>query len=244
MNWMPGRRQSTALHVHFLGLTAVDAAIQLQEELVNEIASRTDTYGVILLCEHPFGFSVGREGTGEDLRIDRDEFALRGVAVRWQSRGGRTWVNHPGQLVAYAILPLTRLSLSAPRWCDVLTDAAIATAAELAVPVEACSNPVGAGGRCGQFAFVGTAIRQGVSLFGGCLNVAIPRPTLFLADWGPGVRPTTLATERMRPTAMSAVRECWIRHLAAEAGYDRYHVWTGHPRLRRTHQPGYVFAPT
>lgn len=244
VDWTPGRRKSSALHVHLLGLAEQRSVFQLQDELALEIAERTDTYGELLICEHPFGISVGREAHAEDLRIDRDEFDRRGIAVNWSPRGGRAWMHHPGQLAAYFIAPITRLELTAEEWCAKLAAASSDTAHELGAVIEESPTVPGACGRCGQFAFVGAAIRNGVSLFGACLNVAVPRDVLQMANWGPGVRPSTISAERMRPTAMSAVREGWVRQLAAHTGYDRVHLSTGHPRLKRTEQPGYVFAET
>jgi lipoyl(octanoyl) transferase len=244
IDWTPGRRQSAALHVHLLGLSEQRSVVRLQDELAREIAERSDTFGTLLICEHPFGVSVGREAVAEDLRVDRDDFDRRGIAVNWQSRGGRVWIHHPGQLVAYFVAPITRLKLTAEKWCGCLAAASGDAAKELGVLVEDTTAIPGATGRCGQFAFVGAAIRDGVSLFGGCLNVSVPRDVLQMANWGPDVRPSTISAERMRPTAMSAVREGWVRQLAAHTGYDRFHLWTGHPRLKRTEQPGYVFAET
>ncbi|HET6422968.1 MAG TPA: hypothetical protein VFG20_04750 [Planctomycetaceae bacterium] len=244
MDWTPGRRKSAALHVHLLGLAEQRSVVHLQDELAQEIAERDDTYGTLLICEHPFGISVGREAHAEDLRVDRDDFDRRGISVNWTPRGGRVWVHHPGQLACYFLAPITRLGITAEDWCRRLAAAAADTAHELGVAIEEPSAIPGASARCGQFAFVGAAIRNGVSLFGSCLNVSVPRDVLQMANWGPGVRPSTISAERMRPTAMAAVREGWVRQLAAHTGYDRMHLTTGHLRLKRTEQPGYVFAET
>ncbi len=244
VDWTPGRRKSAALHVHLLGLAEQSSVVRLQDELVREIAGRPDTFGTLLLCEHPFGLSVGREAAAEDIRVDRDDFDRRGIAVNWYPRGGRAWVHHPGQLVAYFLAPITRLGFTGEEWCTRLAASASETAQELGVLIEPVVPLPSVGGRTGQFAFIGAAIRDGISLFGGCMNVSVPRDMLQMANWGPNVRPSTISAERMRPTAMASVREGWIRHLAAQAGYERFHLWTGHPRLKRTEQPGYVFAET
>lgn len=244
IDWTPGRRKSAALHVHLLGLSEQRSVIQLQDDLAQEIAERDDTFGTLLICEHPFGISVGREAHAEDLQVDRDDFDRRGIAVNWSPRGGSVWMHHPGQLVAYFLAPITRLKLTAEQWCQRLTAASQETARELGVILEDPAPLCGASGRCGQFAFTGATVRNGISLYGGCLNVSVPRDVLLMANWGPGVRPSTISTERMRPTAMPSVREGWVRQLAAHTGYDRFHLSTGHPRLKRTEQPGYVFAET
>lgn len=232
-DWNPGRRTSAALQVHLLGLTDLNAALMLQERIAAEIADRTDTYGVLLLCEHPNGVTIGREGSAEDLLVDRGELTSRNIVVRWEHRGGGAWAHHPGQLLAYLILPVGRLGWTAPTYCERLSQAFAAVGSEQRVLPTASLRP-GLSGRCGQMGFVGAAVSDGVSRFGGCLNVAVPRAPLRMVNWGPGVRPTSLAAERMRPAGMASLRECWMRHLAAACDYEHLQLWTGHPWLQRT----------
>lgn len=232
-DWTPGRRTSAALQVHLLGMTDLDAALALQDRVAAEIADRTDAYGVLLLCEHPNGVTIGREGSAADLLVDRTELTARGVPVRWVHRGGGAWAHHPGQLVAYLLLPIDRLGWTAPDYVGRLDRAMSAIGIEHRVLSASATRP-GLAGRCGQMGFVGAAVRDGVSRFGGCFNVAVPRTALQMIAWGDGVRPTSLAAERMRPTGMASLRECWIRQFAAACDYDQVHVWTGHPWLHKT----------
>ena len=46
-------------------------------------------------------------------------------------------------------------------------------------------------------------------------------------------RLTSVAADRQRVVAMSSIREGIVRHLARQFGVSDYHVFTGHPRLRR-----------
>lgn len=244
MDWTPGRRGSSALQVHLLGATDLDAALQLQDLLVTQIAARDDRFGVLLLCEHPNGVTIGREGSATDLLVERIDLESRGIPVRWLRRGGATWGHHPGQIVAYLMLPLDRLSRTAPEHSQALTSALIGVGREQRVLVDDAQTTPDLRGRCGELGFVGAAVTNGVTKFGGCLNVSVPRAALNIVSWGRSVRPSSLAAERMRPTTMASIRECWIRHLATQCGYDRYHVWTGHPLLRRTTRRMYVCSET
>jgi lipoate-protein ligase B len=240
-DWTPGRRTSAALAVHLLGMTELDSALALQDRIADEIAERPDTYGVLLLCEHPNGVTIGRDGSAGDLLVDRAELTAREIAVRWVHRGGGAWAHHPGQLVAYLMLPVSRLGWTAPEYSLRLTRALDAVGAEHRVLMAASPVP-GLTGRCGQLGFIGASVSDGVSKFGGCLNVAVPRPALQMIHWGNGVRPTSLAAERMRPTGMASLRECWIRHLATACDYDQIHIWTGHPLLQPTTRRMFVYA--
>lgn len=242
--WTPGRQESSALEVSLLGLTELSAALALQERITRDLLQREDRRGALLLCEHPFGVTFGRDGSAADLHIDRFELTSRGIPVEWLRRGGGTWVHHVGQIVAYLLIPYERCRLTAVQVRDRMTEALLDVALELGVSADAVSHLPGVQGRCGQFAFVGASVWNGVTQFGACLNVSVPRSALNLVRWGPDTRPSCLAAERMRPTALAAVRESWIRHLAERFGYEKVHVWTGHPWLRRTSRPGVVFAET
>jgi len=243
-DWMPGRRSSSALQVSLLGLTELSAALALQDRITAELTERQDKYGVLLLCEHPAGITFGRDGSAANLRADRHELLARGVPVEWLRRGGGAWAHHSGQLMAYFLVPYQRLGLNAIGLRDRIAASVVDVATEFGVHAEPSQSPPGVRGRCGQFGFVGAAVREGISQFGACLNVSVPRGALSLVDWGADLKPACIAAERMRPTAMSAVRESWLRHLAQRFGYDRYHMGTGHPWLRRTVQRGVAFAET
>lgn len=91
----------------------------------------------------------------------------------------------------------------------------------------------GVWGRGGQLAQLGVAIHSGVSSQGLFVNVSPRMDLLRLVRSGTG-RVTSLSAERRLPTAMPAVRESLIRRLAARLDFERYHLYTGHPLLRRT----------
>uniref|UniRef100_A0A7C4LLY8 BPL/LPL catalytic domain-containing protein n=1 Tax=Schlesneria paludicola TaxID=360056 RepID=A0A7C4LLY8_9PLAN len=236
---LPGWCHSSALEVSLLGLTELAAALTLQDRMAADLAERQDRRGVLLLCEHPLGISFGREGSAADLFADRYELTARGVPVEWLRRGSGAWAHHGGQLVAYLLVPYLRCGLSALAVRDRLVASLVDVAREFGVAGEPAERP-GVRGRCGQFGFVGVSVGNGITQFGACLNVSVPRGVLQLVRWGPDVRPSCLAAERMRPTAMAAVRESWVRHLAARFEYEQVHVWTGHPWLRRTVRRGVV----
>lgn len=239
-SWSLQHRESPALHVHLLGPTELDAAVTLQEKLSADIAQRSDRYGVLLMCEHPNGVTIGRDGSAADLQLDREELQARGIPVRWLRRGGGTWVHHPGQIVSYLIAPLDRLELTVCDYQHRLLQALNDLGHEQKLLVSEAAGTAGLSARCGTVGFVGAGVHDQVSQFGGCLNVSVPRAALNVVSWGREVRPSSIAAERMRPTTMASLRESWIRHLAKQCGYDRYHVWTGHPALRRTTRRMYV----
>ena len=234
---------SSSLDVFLLGAIELGAAMELQERLRMEVAARVDLHGSIMVCEHPPCITIGREGSFADVLVDREELISRRMDVRWLSRGGGTFVHLPGQLAVYVVVPLERLKLGLLSLRTALENSLIATAADLKVPAERATAAPGAVCRCGQFAFIGAAVRDSISHGGMHVNVSLPQEALDLVRWSDSeVRITSLSAQRTRPIAVSTVRESLIRNLATALGYDSYHLYTGHPLLHRSSRMVYVYA--
>jgi hypothetical protein len=74
------------------------------------------------------------------------------------------------------------------------------------------------------------------------LNVSPSMDFLRLVDAGAdGRRPATLSLERRRPVAMHAVRADLVQRLVSALEYERFHVYTGHPLLKRVRKT-YAYA--
>lgn len=222
-----------ALEVYLLGLVDFDAALYLQERLARDIAEQADGRGALLVCEHPPLITVGREGSRAEIRCDPEELASRQIEVRWINRGGRSVIHVPGQLVAYPILPLACRGWGLAAYREKLEQALLDMCREQRVC--AWPEPGAAGVFCrgGQLAHVGVAVRSWISSHGLFVNVNPQMDFLRLVrteNW----RSTSLTVQRGNTVSMSAVRESLIRLLAARLEYDRYHLYTGHPLLRRT----------
>jgi lipoate-protein ligase B len=222
-----------ALEVHLLGLVDFDSALALQEMLMREVAGYDDGRGALLVCEHPPLITVGREGSRTDLRCSQDNLSRRQISVRWLNRGGGTLVHVPGQLVIYVILPVARRGWGLAEFRERLEMALLDSCQEMRVRVWQQPEAAGVFCRSGQLAHVGVAVRSSVSSHGLFVNVNPQLDELGLVRPAFG-RTTSLAIERGQTVSMPAVRESLIRRLAAQLEYERYHLYTGHPLLRRT----------
>lgn len=228
-------RGEASLEVHLLGLVDFDACLSLQEKMLNEISQRDDAQGMLLVCEHPPIVTIGRAGSQTQLACEPAELVARRMEVRWLNRGGSCLVHVPGQLAIYPIIPLERRGLGLADYRDRLESAVIDTCRELLVPAWKHADEAGVWCRCGQLAHLGATVRSGISYHGIFLNVCPNLDLLRLVcPANPFDRVTSLAAQRVRPAALPAVRESLIRHMAARLDYERYHVYTGHPLLRRT----------
>ncbi|MBS0209806.1 MAG: hypothetical protein JSS27_12725 [Planctomycetes bacterium] len=234
--------RSAAMMVHLLGTLDFASSLALQQRLVYETAGRSDGLITLLICEHPRGISVGRQGSRTDIHFDADELQSLQLDVRWVNRGGGALLHAPGQLAIYPIVPLAW-----HRWTvgDYLTrlEAGLAGALRAAGFVtERRADQRGLWGRSGQLAAVGAAVRSGVTYHGAFVNVD---PNMQLvrrvgADRATGLAMSSLATERPRGVRPSLVRQHIITSLAAAFETPRHHLLTGHPLLVRTRvaQPG------
>ena len=240
---MPGRAiipkcdtaPAAALEVHLLGLVDFDAAVALQERLVFELSGRDDLQGALLLCEHPPLITLGREASSAHVLAEPDELKALEIDVRWISRGGGAITHAPGQLAVYPVLPLGRLGLGLTEYRSRLEEALVAVCHDLRIPAKRRAGELGVWSRSGRVASIGGAVKSWVSYMGAYLNVE-PHPSfLGLTSSDPGGdRCTCLQAQRLQRISMSAVRESVLRHIASQFEYQRRHIYTGHPLLKRS----------
>ncbi|MCC8019067.1 MAG: lipoyl(octanoyl) transferase LipB [Rikenellaceae bacterium] len=82
---------------------------------------------VLILCEHPHVYTLGRSGKQENLLMD-EEF-LHGIGAEFVriDRGGDITYHGPGQLVGYPILDIEALGLGLKEYIHLLEEAIIRT---------------------------------------------------------------------------------------------------------------------
>jgi lipoyl(octanoyl) transferase len=222
-----------SLEVYLLGLVDFEAALTLQERLMREAAGYDDGRGALLVCEHPPLITVGREGSQTEIRCSRAELFARQIPVRWLNRGGSSVVHVPGQLVVYAILPIAQRGWGLAEYRERLELSLLDAFCELRVRAWRLPETSGIFCRTGQLAQVGVAVRSWISSHGLFINVNPRTDILNLVQSAFG-KSTSLTRERGHLITMPAVRESLIRQLAARLDYTRYHIFTGHPLLKRT----------
>ena len=104
-------------------------------------------------------------------------------------------------------------------------------ALEFRVNATVTSDGTGVESRCDQFAWVGAAIRDGVSTHGLFVNVTPDLEPFGLIEMPRPV--SSLSMQKMSPVPMSKVRESLIRNLSGQFGYEDLHLYTRHPLLTR-----------
>ena len=228
--------QSPAVETFLLGRIAHGRCLELQRRLVGQLAERDDGQIVLLLCEHPQIITVGRGGSPEQLATESRLLQTKQIEVRWVNRGGGCMVHCPGQLAIYPLVPLRWHGFSVGEHLERLQAGIVETLDELNIHGNVQPGRHGVWGRTGQLAALGVAVRDWVTYYGAWLNVAPPMGLFRLVEADPldHTRPSCLLAERRGAVRMATVRATLVRHLTEAFGCDRYHLYTGHPLLRRT----------
>ncbi|GAB4143919.1 MAG: hypothetical protein Tsb009_15360 [Planctomycetaceae bacterium] len=230
------------LEVYLLGVVDFNSAVELQNRIVYDISGREDCQGTLLICEHPPLVTIGREGSRSDILVGEQELQSRQLDVRWMNRGGGCVVHGLGQLAIYPMLPLGRLKWGLSEYRYRLENALIDVCAELKVPAKRDEHEPGVYCRDGQLASTGIAVKSWVSSHGMYLNVSPSMELMRLARPSSGREITSLSAYRVRRTFMHKVREAVVRRLVERFHYERFHVYSSHPLLKRTRRRIHVPA--
>ncbi len=87
------------------GLIPYAEAWALQKTLAAQRAAG-EIPDTLLLLEHPHTYTLGRTGHAENLLLNDEQLAARGITLHHVDRGGDITYHGPGQLVGYPILSL------------------------------------------------------------------------------------------------------------------------------------------
>lgn len=222
---------NTALNAYLLGCVEFDALLALQRRLVYDVGGDRDTAAVVV-CDHPPGVTIGREGSRVHVRPSPEELNSREWRVRWVSRGGGAVLHLPGQVGFYPILPLDRLRLTPAAYLAELQSIVVEVLRDydLAGTPDTDQPGVRLNGR--RVAHVGVAIRDWVSCFGLVLNVS-PDLEPFRDVYCDGDPEPMTSIQRESPmrVRISGVRQRLVELLAGRFGFGRVSVFHHHPVL-------------
>jgi lipoyl(octanoyl) transferase len=230
-----GSPASPSVETFLLGRVDYSRCLELQQHLLRQVAQRDDGQIVLLVCEHPEVITVGRGGSPSQLASDHHVLRAREIEVQWVNRGGGCMLHCPGQLAIYPIVPLRWHDFSVGEYLQRLQAALAETLDDLRVPATTPQGQFGLWGRTGQLASLGIGVRDWVTWHGAFLNVSPSLGLFRLVETDPigHTSMSSLVAERCGPIRMPAVRAALVRHVAEALGCDRYHLYTGHPWLRR-----------
>lgn len=161
-----------SIEVIRLGRIRYAAAIELMEKRVEDrLADRSgDT---LFLLEHEPVLTMGRRANEENIVVNRDALAARGIEVFETGRGGDVTYHGPGQIVGYPVLNLAPDRKDVRRYVADLEETMIRTCAAYGITAGRESGMIGAwieGER--KIGAIGVRISRWVTSHGFALNVS------------------------------------------------------------------------
>jgi lipoyl(octanoyl) transferase len=211
-----------SLTVRRLGVIAYDAALELQQRLVE--ARRSGSIGdTLLLLEHPPVITLGvrTRGLSTHIRAPSDELARLGVAVHTTGRGGDVTYHGPGQLVGYPILDLRPDRRDVHRYDRDLEEVHIGALAVVGVTARRVPGLTGVWtgeeGREDKIAAIGVRISRWITSHGFALNVRtdLRHFSLIVPCGIPDRRVTSIEETRGTPVPMDEVERAVMDSFAA-----------------------------
>lgn len=134
------------IHIQDLGVIEYQPAWDYQEQLLQENvsikqarargeipATGKDTTHHFLFCEHPPVYTLGKSGHMENLLIDEQEMADRGITFVPTNRGGDITYHGPGQVVGYPIIDLEHFFTDIGKYLRLLEEVVIRTLADYGI---------------------------------------------------------------------------------------------------------------
>jgi len=142
-----------------------------RQKRIREGVAKGTAPETILILEHPPVITRGRGDDGTQLKVSESLLAREGVPVVDVERGGGVTYHGPGQVVAYPVVRLERFQNDIHRYLRALESAVIQVCGRLGV--EACRREgmTGVWVEDRKIAFMGVAVRGGVTFHGLSLNV-------------------------------------------------------------------------
>lgn len=131
--------------VHFKDLGIIDykEAWDLQEKLFAETialkierrngTSQEETQNVLLFCEHPHVYTLGKSGSEDHLLLDETGLKQEEAVFYKINRGGDITYHGPGQLVAYPIFDLDHFFTDIHKYMRFLEEDVIRTLAHYGI---------------------------------------------------------------------------------------------------------------
>ena len=225
-----GRLSSRVLDAYQLGRLDFEELLVLQRRLVYEVSGNRTP--ILLLCEHPHGISIGREGSAAHIKLEAAELHALGWPVRWVNRGGGCLLHAPGQIGVYPIFALDQFDLNVREYLDRLHEIIRSTLGDFDIPSEVQPGAAGVFAAGRRIAHVGIAVRDWVSYYGVTLNVDPNLKPFRSVDCDGDPRPmTSLERERRVPVQPAEVRQRLLARFAESFGFDRVSLFHHHPLL-------------
>lgn len=203
------------LQIEQLGLTPYHLAYDRQVQLLKTLHKNDQRDDVCLILEHPSIFTLGRNGTLENITVSAAFLQEQGIELIRIERGGDITYHGPGQIVCYPIINLRRKGMSVVKFVHTLEEIMLAVVQRFGIAADRDSRNHGIW--CGnhKLGSVGIAVRHGISYHGLALNVNMDlEPFSWINPCGlRGVSMTSIESKLHQPLDCKAVESAMIQEI-------------------------------
>ncbi|CAN5286933.1 hypothetical protein BH11PLA2_BH11PLA2_10460 [soil metagenome] len=232
-HWFDTPAGTRSLPAYFLGQVPMEEFLPWQRRLAFEVSGDTHR-GALIVCEHPPGITVGRDGSRVHIRYSRQHLQTQGWEVRWVARGGGVLLHLPGQIAIYPLLSFSQLYLTPTAFRDAMQKTVMGVLAKYVPNIRTQANRSGLFVSDRLIAHTGLSIRNNFTSFGMTVNVN-PDLDLFHNIWtdGDAVPMTSLQRESPLRIWIPTLRQQLAEAVAASFGFDKLSVFHHHPALKK-----------
>ena len=175
-----------------------------------------DTQDELWLVEHNPVFTQGQAGKSEHLLVPGD------IPVVQSDRGGQVTYHGPGQLVAYPLLDLRRLTIGVRELVSKIEQSLVETLAAYSISAYPKADAPGVYVNEQKIASLGLRVRRGCSFHGMALNVDMDlSPFLRINPCGyQGMVMTQVANLCSPAPSIDSIKAELIQQFARQLGYE------------------------
>lgn len=165
-----------------LGIIDYQEAWDYQENTLNEIVVQRDSKtknssSVLIFCEHPHVYTLGKSGAENNLLINDDFLNKINATYYKTNRGGDITYHGPGQIVAYPIFDLNQMKMGIKQYVFNIEEAVIKTLKDFNIDAERLDGATGVWidskipGKARKICAIGVRVSKFVTMHGLAFNV-------------------------------------------------------------------------
>lgn len=165
-----------------LGIIDYKEAWDYQENTLNEIVMQRDSKtknssSVLIFCEHPHVYTLGKSGAENNLLINDDFLNKINATYYKTNRGGDITYHGPGQIVAYPIFDLNQMKMGIKQYVFNIEETVIKTLKDFNIDAERLDGATGVWidskipGKARKICAIGVRVSKFVTMHGLAFNV-------------------------------------------------------------------------
>jgi lipoyl(octanoyl) transferase len=149
---------------------------KLHEQLSNS-SNENPASGTLILVEHPHVYTLGKNGSENNLLIDHIQLQTKDAKFFRTDRGGDITYHGPGQIVGYPIFDLEKLRVSLKEYIHRLEEAIIMTVSQFGISGSRLDGATGVWldtdkkGKARKICAIGVRASRYVTMHGFAFNV-------------------------------------------------------------------------